>query len=158
MNRSARAREPAVTNEGPADSRPLRTALAAVGRDLAPALSLGLCWTVTYNGRAHVSLPGTVALGAPFMYYVGVDDRSSTVVQAWLWMLCFPLAGRWWRSYWPRALSDSLLPRCNDRAAPAGRNERAGEMALARGLTPPATHGGAFGASSFRAQESGASR
>lgn len=31
------------------------------------------------------------------MYYVAVDERFSTVYQAWLWMLCFPLAGLLWR-------------------------------------------------------------
>lgn len=71
-------------------------ALAAVA-DLLLGLSLGLYYTITYYGRALVPLPGFVALGAPFMYYVGVDEQYSTVVQAWLWMLVFPLTGLLWR-------------------------------------------------------------
>jgi len=74
--------------------RPL--ALASV-LDLALGLSLGLYYTITYYGRALTPLPGAVALGAPFMYYVAVDERFSTVYQAWLWMLCFPVAGLLWR-------------------------------------------------------------
>jgi len=74
--------------------RPL--ALAAL-MDLALGLSLGLYYTITYYGRALTPLPGLVALGAPFMYYVAVDERFSTVYQAWLWMLCFPVAGVLWR-------------------------------------------------------------
>ena len=65
--------------------------------DLALGLSLGLYYTVTYYGRALTPLPGLVALGAPFMYYVAVDERFSTVYQAWLWMACFPVAGVLWR-------------------------------------------------------------
>lgn len=69
----------------------------AILLDLALGLSLGLYYTITYYGRALTPLPGLVALGAPFMYYVAVDERASTVVQAWLWMLCFPVAGVLWR-------------------------------------------------------------
>ncbi|NPV46758.1 MAG: hypothetical protein HPY69_07360 [Armatimonadetes bacterium] len=65
--------------------------------DLALGLSLGLYYTITYYGRALLPLPGYVALGAPFAYYVAVVEDYSTVVQAWLWMLCFPLAGLLWR-------------------------------------------------------------
>jgi hypothetical protein len=71
-------------------------ALAGV-TDLLLGLSLGLYYTITYYGRALLPLPGFVALGAPFMYYVAVDEQYSTVVQAWLWMLVFPLAGLLWR-------------------------------------------------------------
>ena len=71
--------------------------VAALGTDLALGLSLGLYYTITYYGRALVPLPGFVALGAPFMYYVAVDEQYNTVVQAWLWMLVFPVAGLLWR-------------------------------------------------------------
>ena len=71
--------------------------VAALGTDFALGLSLGLYYTITYYGRALVPLPGFVALGAPFMYYVAVDEQYSTVVQAWLWMLVFPVAGLLWR-------------------------------------------------------------
>jgi len=74
-----------------------RSVTAGVLMDLALGLSLGLYYTITYYGRALTPLPGTVALGAPFMYYVAVDERFSTVYQAWLWMACFPVAGAVWR-------------------------------------------------------------
>lgn len=80
--------------------------------DLALGLSLGLYYTVTYYGRALVPLPGFVALGAPFMYYVAVDEQHSTVIQAWLWMLVFPLAGLLWRLtlvYVPRLLPGAAV-------------------------------------------------
>ena len=73
--------------------------------DLLLGLSLGLYYTITYYGRALLPLPGFVALGAPLMYYVAVDERFSTVYQAWLWMICFPLTGLVWR------LTLSFLPR-----------------------------------------------
>lgn len=65
--------------------------------DLALGLSLGLYYTITYYGRSLLPLPGAVALGAPLMYYMAVDGEYSTVIQAWLWMICFPLAGVLWR-------------------------------------------------------------
>lgn len=71
--------------------------VAVLGTDFALGLSLGLYYTITYYGRALVPLPGSVALGAPFMYYVAVDEQYNTVVQAWLWMLVFPVAGLLWR-------------------------------------------------------------
>jgi hypothetical protein len=75
----------------------MRPTVSAIVMDLAFGLSLGLYYTITYYGRALTPLPGLVALGAPFMYYVAVDERFSTVYQAWLWMACFPVAGALWR-------------------------------------------------------------
>jgi hypothetical protein len=75
----------------------MRPLIFAALIDLALGLSLGLYYTITYYGRALTPLLGTVALGAPFLYYVAVEERSSTVYQAWLWMLCFPVAGLLWR-------------------------------------------------------------
>lgn len=77
--------------------RPLLTLLFALPADLALGLSLGLYYTITYYGRALAPLPGAVALGAPFMYYVAVDERYGTVEQAWLWMAVFPVSGLLWR-------------------------------------------------------------
>lgn len=74
-----------------------RYPLLACFFDLLLGLSLGLYYTITYYGRALLPLPGFVALGAPLMYYVAVDERFSTVYQAWLWMICFPLTGLVWR-------------------------------------------------------------
>ncbi|MHB8996094.1 MAG: hypothetical protein ACYC63_12680 [Armatimonadota bacterium] len=84
---------------------------AAFAADLALGLSLGLYYTVTYYGRALVPLPGFVALGAPFMYYIAVDEDYSTVVQAWLWMFVFPVTGLLWR------LALVYVPRMGAKAA-----------------------------------------
>lgn len=72
--------------------------LLALTADLGLGLSLGLYYTITYYGRALLPLPGFVALGAPFMYYVAVDEQCNTVIQAWLWMAIFPLTGLLWRT------------------------------------------------------------
>lgn len=81
----------------------MRPFALACALDLALGLSLGLYYTVTYYRRALAPLPGLVALGAPFMYYVAVDERFSTAAQAWLWMACFPAAGVLWRLSLARA-------------------------------------------------------
>jgi hypothetical protein len=65
--------------------------------DLALGLSLGMYYTVTYYGRALLPLPGFVAMGAPFEYYLIVGEVQDTVAQAWLWMSCFPAVGLMWR-------------------------------------------------------------
>ena len=71
--------------------------MAAGLADLGLGLGLGMYYTVTYYGRAALPLPGFVALAAPFQYYVLVDERQDTVVQAWLWLACFPFVGLVWR-------------------------------------------------------------
>lgn len=94
----------------PEERRPAQTAWwcwgAAALMDLGLGLSLGMYYTVTYYGRAAIPLPGFVALGAPFQYYVLVDEQQDTVIQAWLWMACFPFVGLLWRG------TLALLGRC----------------------------------------------
>ncbi|MBI5832540.1 MAG: hypothetical protein HZB16_09575 [Armatimonadetes bacterium] len=76
--------------------RALAWATALTGAQLALGLCLGCYYNYTFFGRAAGPLPQPVASAGAMLYYLFVAAGDTQVVQAWLWMLCFPLAGWIW--------------------------------------------------------------